>query len=419
MRSPLSRLLAMAGLAFIAITTLVPLPHQAVASRTTPLWCVVCGDHGGIDVVNNILLFIPFAAGLRLLGMDVKRVIALGAALSLSIELLQLGIVPGRDASLSDLLTNTLGSWLGAVLGTNLTRLLSPTPILARRLAVGMGVIWLGVQAATALLLQPWTPSHPLRGAWARSVHGHAPFDGRVLSVFLSGWRLPGTPDPVSPELAAKLREGRIDLQVQLLSGQRASLWSPIVELLGPRGAVLALYALKQDLAFQPPMRSSSLRLGRPALRLPGALPSTPGVELQVAAGERGSTLWAEWTSRGRRHRAMQALSPSFGWSLLTFFRYAYGRGVRPITMIWIAAWLAPIGYWASLAPGKRRSRFLGLLLLVAAGLALVPLAGGYHPVHWTEWAAALAGLAIGWAGHRSVPYFDKRCDSPSSKESC
>jgi hypothetical protein len=87
--------------------------------------------------------------------------------------------------------------------------------------------------------------------------------------------------------------------------------------------------------------------------------------------------------------------------------------------MIWIAIWLAPIGYWATLAPGERRSRFIALLLLVAAGLALVPLAGGYHLVHWTEWAAALAGLAVGWAGHRFVPYFEKRCDSPSNKESC
>jgi hypothetical protein len=418
MRPSFGLFLAIAGLLFIAVTTLVPLP-QAVAWRSTPLWCLICGDHGSIDVINNVLLFVPFAAGLRLLGIDARLVIALGAALSVGIELLQLTVIPGRDASLSDLLTNTSGSWFGTVLGTNLSRLLRPKPTLAFRLALAAGVIWLGIQATTALLLQPWAPNQGMRGAWNRSVYGRAPFDGQVVSVFLSGWPLRDAPESVSSDLVAKIREGRIHLELQLLSGQRKSLWSPIVELLGPRGAVLAIYAWNQDLVFLPPMRSTSLRLGRPWLRLPSALPSTPGVEVQVAAGEAGSTLWAEWTSRGRRYRAMQPLSPSFGWSLLTWFRYAYGPEVRLITMVWIVVWLAPVGYWAALAPGERRFRVIALLLLIAAGLALVPLATGYQSVHWSEWVAALAGVAVGWAGHRFVPYFEKRCDSPSIKESC
>jgi hypothetical protein len=115
----------------------------------------------------------------------------------------------------------------------------------------------------------------------------------------------------------------------------------------------------------------------------------------------------------------VQPLSPSFGWSLLTWFRYAYGQEVRVITMLWIALWLVPVGYWAALAPGQRRFRAMALLLLVAAGLALVPLVAGYQPVHWSEWAAALAGVAVGWAGHLFVPYFERRCDSPFINESC
>ena len=408
MRRPLGRFLALGGLLFIVTITLVPVPQQSVASQITPLWCLVCGDYGGVDVINNVLLFIPFGFGLRLLGLQTRPVVAIGASLSLVIELLQWGVIPGRDASLSDVLTNTLGSWLGAVVGSYLTTLLKPNPAHALRLAVWGGVIWLGVQIATAVLLQPWAPSGELRGAWARSVYGRAPFKGQVVSALLSGWPLQASSEPMSSEVATQIRAGRIHLEVQLLSGRRMGLWSPIVELLGPHGAVLAIHALGRDLGFQPPMRSSSVRLGRPALRLPEALPRKPGIRVQIAAGEGRSTIWAEWTIAGIKHTRVLALSPSFGWSLLTPFRYAYGREVRFITAIWIAGLLAPIGYWSGYAPGGHRVRLGALLLLVFAGLALVPLVVGYPPVHWTEWAAALLGLAAGWAGYRFAAYFEK-----------
>ena len=109
------RLLACAGLFFIAGTTLVPIPQQELAARLTPWWCLICGDHGGQDVINNVLLFIPFALGLRLAGLPSRTVVVTGGLVSLSVELLQWGVVAGRDASLSDVLTNTLGSLVGAM----------------------------------------------------------------------------------------------------------------------------------------------------------------------------------------------------------------------------------------------------------------------------------------------------------------
>ena len=60
---PIGRFLACAGLLLIAATTLVPIPQQTAASQLTPLWCLVCGDYGGVDVVNNIILFVPAALG--------------------------------------------------------------------------------------------------------------------------------------------------------------------------------------------------------------------------------------------------------------------------------------------------------------------------------------------------------------------
>jgi VanZ like protein len=146
MRRRSGRLLAIAGLLLVMGTTLIPIPRQAAAAEATSLWCLVCGDYGGGDVVVNLLLFIPLALGLRLLGWSPAAVVATGAAISFTVEFLQLALIPGRDASLSDLLTNTLGSGLGAVLGSKLTSLLRPAR--GRPLACHRGGGWATHRAA-------------------------------------------------------------------------------------------------------------------------------------------------------------------------------------------------------------------------------------------------------------------------------
>ena len=52
--------LAAAGLLFIARATLTASPDPNGLALMTPLWCVVCGDSGGADIVANLLLFVPF-----------------------------------------------------------------------------------------------------------------------------------------------------------------------------------------------------------------------------------------------------------------------------------------------------------------------------------------------------------------------
>jgi VanZ like family len=417
MRHRIGPVLALVGLLVIAVTTLIPLPQQIAASRATSLWCLVCGDYGGVDVVNNLLLFIPFAAGLRLSGVGTAAVVAAGSLVSLSVESLQWAGIPGRDASLSDLLTNTGGSWLGAVLGAELTSIIYPAPKPAIRFAGLTALVWLMVQAASAFLLRPWVPGGELRGAWARSIPGRETFDGMVVSASISGSPLPGTSTLADRELRSKIREGPFRLEVDLRAGWKTPKWVPVVELLGAHGPVLSLDAVGKSLAFQPPMRSYSLRLRRPGLGLPGALPATAGARLQLAAGRRHDTLWAVWTAGTGTRVALQALSPSFGWSLLTPSRYAYGPEVRTLTGIWIAGWLALISYWS--AGSGRPGRLAGVLLLLPVGLGFIPWLTGYPAVHWSEWLAGAAGIGVGWAGHRSAAYLQGRCDSPSNKESC
>src|SRR5215216_2034899 len=412
MSRPIGRFLACAGLLLIAVTTLVPIPQQEMASHVTPGWCIVCGEHGGQDVVNNVLLFVPFALGLCLAGLPSRAVIATGGLVSLGIELLQWNVVPGRDASLSDVLTNTIGSLVGATLASHGVQLLRPTRTTVVRLASCWGALWLTVQMGSALLLQPWGPADQLRGFWARRVLGRSPFEGQVVSANLSGAPIPTDSQPLTPEMERQIRAGRFDLQLRLRSG-RSGKWSSVVEVLGPRGSVAAIEANGGDLAFQPPMRSALFRMGRPALRIPGALSSLPGSELTLVARDRGSTLEAEWTSSSRpTQRAWQALGPSLGWSLLAPFRYTYGWDTSIITMLWLAAWLLPLGYWTPHVSGRPFISWGAVLLLVALGVGLIPVLTGYSPAKFSEWLGVLLGLVAGAAGSWGMTYFEARCGS-------
>ena len=106
----MGRWLSALGLVAIAILTLRPVPTQAAASASTPLLCLVCGSNGGADVFLNLLLFAPLGVGLRLAGWRWRSVVATAALVSFAVELLQFTVVTGRDASLSDLVTNTTGA---------------------------------------------------------------------------------------------------------------------------------------------------------------------------------------------------------------------------------------------------------------------------------------------------------------------
>ncbi len=97
----LSRIGAAVALLAILVATLTPGKPSASAGWQ---WCLVCGERGVADVLVNIVLFIPLGAALGAAGLGWWRVLALGVALSTSIEYAQL-FIPGRDSSLSDACT--------------------------------------------------------------------------------------------------------------------------------------------------------------------------------------------------------------------------------------------------------------------------------------------------------------------------
>jgi len=415
MRHRVGRVLAVGGFLLIAVATLLPLPEQQAAARSTSLTCLVCGEYGGVDVIGNLLLFLPFAAGLSLLNWRVGSVVLTGALLSLTVETLQLLLIPGRDASLSDLLTNTLSSWLGAALAGQANALVWPAIGGARRLAFGAVLAWCGVQAGSGILLRPWIPAEELRGDWTRHVPGRELFAGTVVSASASGIPIPDDSLPLEPSLVAALRRGDIALQIEFKPEPRLPSRSPIVEVLGRSGTVLGLEADGEDLIFQAPARAQALRLRHPALRLRRVM--TDRSPVQVTAREHQISLLASWTGPDDGGRAHQDLGPRLGWSLIVPFKYAYGNEVPWLSALWGLAWLLPIGYWAA-ASGQGRLGYVWLPLTLLVGFGLVPHLSGYPAEPWLQWLAGAAGLGVGWAGHRWAAYYRQRCDSPFISES-
>ena len=406
--------LAPAGLAAILYLTLRPTPEQAPYAALTPLLCLVCGDHGASDVILNLLLFAPMAVGLRLLGWPWSRVVAACAALSLAVESLQYFVVPGRDASLSDLITNTAGGALAAGIAGRLPALLLPDPALARRLTLNAALLWLGVLAASAVALMPWAPGGRIRNECTRAVGKPDPFSGTARSVVMNGVTLRCdelVPDP--KPVRAALDRGEFQVDLVALSAHPAR-GRTLIQALRGRGEFLLLLASdRRSAVFSAPTASLRVRLYAPILRLKDAFPDRKGVPVQLHAGTRDRRMWIGSDYGGTQQRAEVALSPAHGWSTLLPLGIRRTGDLRIATLLWLVGLTLPLAYWAG-RTGRPALAAAGLAAVLAAGLALLPALTGYPPCHWTEWAGGALGVGAGWALHRIAAYLQSRCGSPS-----
>jgi len=180
------RALALAG-ALVLVCTLLPLSFGGSASEspgTTPV--VGIGPDLSPDVAGNVLLFLPLGVALAMCLNDrrVGRasataiVFGVGLAASYSIELLQ-HFVPGRFASLSDVLSNGAGAGLGLFcywLWRGERGWLLPA-------AFSSSVILASIPLQWGTTVHNWDPAYPLLVGNERT--GDRPWHGRVLDLTL------------------------------------------------------------------------------------------------------------------------------------------------------------------------------------------------------------------------------------------
>jgi len=407
--------LAIAGLLFIARATLTSSPDPNGMAALTPLWCLVCGDLGGADIVANLLLFLPFAIGLRLAGLSWRRTVLVAAGVSLTVESLQLVAIPGRDASLSDVLTNTASGAIGATLATWLRVAFRPSPAQAGRLLTAGIILWLAALALSAWLLCPSLESGRLQSAWAGATSERDIFFGEIHHVRLEGMPMPknGSP-PDSALIRRRLASGEFRLQAEVNSGGPVTYPSWIYKLKARGRNQLTLFQVGRHAGIAVPTRGMTLRLRPITVTLPQGFPAAAGQTVRVdASGARGVIVLRS-TYAGVARSLEFGLSPAYGWRLISPFQMGIGNGVRWFTALLLALSLLPLAYWAAWV--GRWARWM-LPAALAAGLTLPSWAAGLPPAHWSEWAAAALGTLAGWALQRGAAYLERRCASLSASD--
>jgi hypothetical protein len=386
--------LAATGVSFIAAMTLVPQPLAVPLAAETPIWCLVCGALGIVDVLLNVLLFVPFGAGLRLAGLSWRRLMAVVFATTFTVELLQYTIVTGRDASLSDIVTNTAGGALGALAVALVPRLLRPGPRLRRALLAGWGGLWLVVVAATGWTEVRALPRSPYWGQWAPDLPGYATFAGTVLGATVNGEPVQRYRLANSAEVRAHLLADSTEVAATAVLGGPADDPAPVFSVFDrEQRKIFMLSQHGRDAVFVLRTHASELRLRTPAIRLADAL-ARAGDTVRVVAGyAHGRLFIAARDALGERATTVP-LTPGLGWLLFLPFEYGLGPEYPLLTALWLLGWLAPLAYWSRTRDARAP---VGAALLALAGLAGAPAAFGLPAARWWEWGAGGAGLMLGW----------------------
>ena len=386
------------GLLFICVATLTP-GVPASPNATMDVCRRWCDDSVGADFVRNIVMFAPLAFGLRLGGLGTWRTLITGSCFSALIELLQIRVIVGRDASVLDWISNSLGTGLGILLASHLKLLAFPNPTNARRLAVGWFVCWVAILVLGAWGVQPAPGLLPYWGQRAPDLGKAAVFRGDLLSARVNGAELYSQRMPNDAYIREPLARGHARVEVSIRPTARVA--TPDIEPIarvadGGYREILMLGRGGDELVFRYRMHATALRLETPAFALENAFPSDTTLDTQLAATlDRGEvTLMSRWTGASRA-RSVE-FSAGMAWSFFLPWDYWFGPNAVALSLLWLGGLLAPLGYWA--ARGDRR--LLSLLVVwatSAASLAAVEASFALPPAATQHFAAILVGSGVGW----------------------
>jgi VanZ like family len=395
--------LPLGAAAIIALLTLAPVPVSPTHGGF--LWCVACGELGGLDVFNNLLLFLPMGAALAAVGLDWRRAGLTGLALSFTIEMLQLGWIPGRDSSLSDILTNSAGTLAGAWLVIHARSWLAPSVRRARLWTIATAAAAAVLLALTAALLQLSVPAGTLSTEWAPRRWNFTPFRGQIDRVDLNGLPLPSGPVPQRAAYDRELAAGWLQLDADVTTGPIPPHGvAPVVRLMSGDAELMELAQRGQDLLFRVRFRSAAFRFRTLTLVLPNAVPG-PGAAARVAGLLERRSMTAEVVRDGRVRRAVLDLSPALGWAFILPMEIPLGGWAAALSHLWLLVVAFPIGFYGAGAVGKTGTgsvaRFAWLfapVAVLAASLVATPRLGELAPLAWMDWAGAAAGAILGAA---------------------
>jgi hypothetical protein len=390
----------------IASVTLLPSSQRLTSA---PL-CLICGTLGGVDVLLNILLFAPLGLGLAMAGVPPARAIIGMCLYTLSIETAQT-LIPGRDASLSDLITNSAGGACGFFLGTRINGLVRPT----RRAGLYMGAAWLGLwlpfQFLSGWLTISAATEVRYHGQIKRTLGSRRAFSGDVLSASVAGISIPDSSLGHAPAVASALNaEDGAQVAVTVVPRGRQSRLRSIARIVDEDLEEIMLVArYESDLIFGVRTHGAALRLRPLYFALRGAFPdAADGDTVHLHARYARDALTLRMTTGGVARETRIRLAPAHSWRMFMPAQlYADGsRSDRVFDAAWVALLLMPAAYWFATARGDRRLRAYALSIAAAgvgAGVIGVPALLGLSPPGVAELAGVTAATLLGAAMARGA----------------
>jgi hypothetical protein len=391
--------LAALGFAFIAIMTLTP---HAGPPALTPSWCILCGEMAVQDTILNVILFVPFGIGMRLAGVRRYRVIAISFCLTVAIELLQMHIIAGRDSSLGDVITNTLGGALGVALTESWRVWIRPTPKQARRELWGGAIVWVAILGATVWALHRSLPDTTLWGQWDPAILQFDRFSGTIVKANAAGFDFPPGARGSDPVFRTRLVSDSVLVSAVVVPGAPPIRTAPIVSVYDPEKAQVFLLAQRQrSLVFSIRMNAARAMIRDPIIGLDDVFPRRDARKandtVYATAGIIGGALVIrarDDTQRDVRERRI-TLGPALGWTFFLPWAYAFGTETAALSALWLGGLFLPLAYWGGRARRPLETgAVLGLTLV--AGLLLVPVLIHSGFAGWVEWTGIAIGGAIG-----------------------
>ena len=382
-----------AALAIIGAATLTP---QLPNPHLPPWYQPFTGAGDLADALLNIGLFVPLGIALGIARVGRGRAIVIALATTVTVELLQGLVIPGRQASVGDVVMNVLGGWLGHAIARGTVAAVRADARQARRLAMDYAAAWLLATLVTAALLRPAIPV--AGGAYrGRCGEGDLPacFPGQLARpaalrepgrrevAIVEGARLPVGREPT---LVVEIVDGGIAYQPGRIAGLSTT----------PGGALLMLEQRSDWLLFLARTQGANWGLRSPAVVLRGVL-GHPGRHVVATAGVSGTARWLETGGR----RAELRLSAAEGWRL--FFPWSALKDdiIRTVGALFHAICLIPLAFWLARRSGRERGRaVLAGVVPTMVGAAVAFIGGGLllglAPTRATDWLGALAGAVVG-----------------------
>lgn len=401
---------ALVVLSLAAIAWLTLGPAHASSSSIDSHLCLVCGPQAGVDILLNMLLFVPLGVGLRLSGLSPWKAVLICFALSLSIETAQAFIVRGRASTLSDILTNTSGGAIGFWSARTAPMWLAPSRKKAAWLAAMWGAIWLLIQIVSNYSFAPSLSPSQYYGQIAQR-GGRAMFHGQVDSARIGTIPIPDGAFADSRSIRQLLLNGAPIVGFVTVAEPTPNFASLIRVADAKQRGIASIAEQGDQLVFSIRTGASNLRLREPAFGMPGvftrARPPADSAADTLVLSARFNEGTVQLVAQSRSAQRELNVSPraALAWTVLVpFHGYLESSGVeRVAAFFWTSVLLIPLGYWAAaLARQSERAAAFALMSVLAAllatGLILVPAAFALKGATPLDWIAAVSGVGIGAA---------------------